>query len=256
MTFKEKIESCSAVCGTFVHISDLMVSEILGSLGYDFAWIDMEHTTLSCEQVRNHIVALRGAGTPAIVRVPVHDLTNTKRILEIGPDGIIFPMVHSYEEAEELISWTMYPPYGERGCGPKGAVRYGLDSEPDYYANGHKKFCRFIQIETKSIVDDIEKIAKMPYLDGCILGMHDLSGSIQRLGDIFCEENLALVMHSIEVLRANNKTVGVATFATDNETLERYHNMGINMITTGADYEYIRKGGLDTLKLIREIQKK
>ena len=103
-------------------------------------------------------------------------------------------------------------------------------------------------------MDDIEEIAKLPFLDGCILGMHDLSGSIGRLGDVFCDENMALANRAIEVFRKNNKTVGVATFATDEETLNKYNNMGINMICTGADYDYVLKCGQTTLERIKKIQ--
>lgn len=255
ITIKERIAAREALCGCHVHISDFGVTEILGDMGYDMVWIDMEHTTLSCEQVHGHMLAAAAAGTPVMVRVPVNDLTNTKRILEMGPDAIVFPMVRDSEHAKELLSWTLYPPYGKRGCGPKRAVRYGMDSEPYYYGEGHLKMCRFVQIELKSAAEDAENIAALPYLDGCILGMHDLSGSIGRLGDVFCEENLALANKAIEAFKKHGKTVGVSTIATDKETLTRYRDMGVNLLFSGADFDYIRAGGLRTLETLKEIQR-
>lgn len=255
MTIKDKITAGLPICGTHINLSDISVSEIMGTLGYDFLWVDMEHTTLSCEQVHMHLMTAKAAGTPVFVRVPVDDLTVTKRVLEMGIDGIIFPMVQNYEHACELLSRTLYPPYGKRGCGPKGAVRYGIDSEPHYYGEGHLQMCRFVQIELKSAALDAERIASIPYLDGCILGMHDLSGSIGRLGDIFCEENLALADKAIKAFKAAGKTVGVSTFSTNEKILERYRDMGITMISTGADYEYIRNCAAKTLKLIKKLQK-
>lgn len=103
-----------------------------------------------------------------------------------------------YDHTRERFSWTLYPPYGKRGCGSEGAVRYGLDSEPFFYGEGHVKMCRFVQSELESDALDAERIASVPYLDGCILGMHDLLGSIGRLGDVFCEENLALARMAIK----------------------------------------------------------
>ena len=238
-----------------VHLSDVIPTEIFAALGYDYIWLDMEHTTLTCEQVHHHMLAARNGGSAAIVRVPVHDLTYTKRIMEMGPDGIIFPMVTGYEDAKELLSWTLYPPLGARGCGPKAAVRYGIDNEPDFYKNGHVKTCRFIQVELESAAREIEKIVTIPHLDGVILGMHDLSGSIGRLGDVFSKENLKLAQHTVDVCRANNITVGTATFAIDKETLTRYHDMGMNMITTGSDYDFILKLGRETLETMQGIMK-
>ncbi len=255
MTIKEKVQKALPLTGVHTNLSDPIITEIFSFLNYDFVWIDMEHTMLSCEQVYNHILATKASDTAAFVRVPVDDLTNTKRVLEMGPDGIIFPMVRDAEHAKKLLDNTLYPPIGKRGCGPRGAVRYGIDDESDYYINGHiEKVCRFVQIELESAARDAKKMAKLPYVDGCILGMHDLSGSIGKLGNVFCEENMALAQYAIDAFRAEGKTVGVATFATDEETLARYHNMGINMISTGADYDYILNGAQKTLETIKKVR--
>jgi len=254
MTLKEKVISALPISGTHVNLSDPIVTEIFASLGYDFIWVDMEHTTLSCEEVYHHLLAARACGTPVVVRVPADDLTFTKRILELGVDGIVFPMVKNAGHAKELLDWTLYPPYGKRGCGPKGAVRYGLASEPEYYGPGHLKLCRFVQIELKSAAEDAEAIAALPCLDGVVLGMHDLSGSIGRLGDIFCGENLALAKRAIQAVRGAGKTVGVSTFSTDPEVLRRYHTMGINMISTGADYDYVLRMAKATLRTLSDVR--
>lgn len=253
MTIKEKINNALSVCGTHVNLTDPIVSEIFASLGYDFLWVDMEHTVMSCEHIYHHLLAATASGTPVFVRVPVDDLTVAKKVLEMNIAGIIFPMVKDANHAKQLIDLTLYPPYGKRGCGPKGAVRYGLDSEPEYYGKKHLELCRFVQIEQKSAAEDAENIAAIPYLDGCILGMHDLSGSINRLGDIFCDENIDLAKKTINAFKKAGKTVGVSTFATDRKTLMTYHNMGINMISTGADYDYILKKGKETLSEITDI---
>ena len=239
--------------GAHVNLKDPIVTEILGSLGYDFLWVDMEHMSLSTEDVYHHLLAARSVGTPVIVRVPVDDLTCTKRVLEMGVDGIIFPMVKDARHAKALLDQTLYPPYGKRGCGPRGAVKYGLIDEFEFYSKKHLDLLRFVQIETKSAAEDAEAIAALPYLDGCILGMHDLSGSINRLGEVFCEENMRLATNSIKAFENANKTVGVATFAIDAKTMQTYRDMGINMISTGADYDYVLRLGKETLKTAKEI---
>ena len=256
MTIKEKISGGLSVCGTHVNLTDPIVTEIFALLGYDFVWVDLEHTVMDAEHLYHHLLAAKAAGTPVFVRVPVDDLTITKKVLEMDIDGIIFPMVKDAEHAKQLIDITLYPPYGKRGCGPKGAVKYGLDSEPEYYVKNHLKLCRFVQIELKSAAEDAERIAAIPYLDGCVLGMHDLSGSINKLGDIFCEENLELAEKAVKAFKDAGKTVGISTFATDRETLTRYRDMGVNMISTGADYDYILKRGKETLEQVTDVFKR
>ena len=253
MHLKEKIRRRLPTLGTHVNLRDPIVTEILGSLGFDFLWIDMEHVALSEQDVYHHLLAARSVGTPVLVRVPVDDLTATKRVLEMGVDGIIFPMVQNAQHAKKLLDHTLYPPYGTRGCGPKSAVRYGLDNELDFYKEGHLQALRFVQIEQESAARDAQNIAALEHLDGCILGMHDLSGSIHKLGEIFSKENTALAEMAINAFTAANKSVGISTYAIDEETLTRYRDMGINMISTGADYDYILKLGRQTLTLAKEL---
>ena len=233
--------------------ADLAFYEIAGQIGYDFVWIDTEHTYMSYKDVLCHLNGARSSGIVTVVRLPQNDLTYTKRVLEMGPDGIIFPMVRSAEEAETLLSYTLYPPYGSRGCGPQRAVRYGFDNEAAYVRSGPMDLCRFLQIESKAFIDDLEKIVDNPYIDGFILGLADLSGSIGQIGDIFGKDNLALAQRAIDVATAHGKIVGSATQAADEETLRMLHGMGIKMITCGADFCHVVNGAKKTFETVKKV---
>jgi 2-dehydro-3-deoxyglucarate aldolase/4-hydroxy-2-oxoheptanedioate aldolase len=254
-SLKEKINAGQRLCGTHVTMADPSVCEMLGYLGFDFIWVDMEHTYLTCKDVLVHANAARAAGTPVFVRVPQHDLTYTKRILEMGVEGIIFPMVKSAEEMNELLSYTLYPPYGARGCGPMRGIRYGLDSMDEYVGEGHlKKVCRFIQIEHINAVEEIEAIASHPYLDGIFLGPFDLSGSIHQLGNIFGEDTTALIRRAVEVLKKHGKAIGVSTHSADPEVFRHWQDLGVQVIAAGADYSYIMAGAADVKKHLTDLQ--
>ena len=105
-SLKEKIRAGKPICGTHVQLNDPAICEIFGQLGYDYIWLDTEHSTLSFREVYNSLNAANLRGTPVVVRVPQDDLTFTKKVLEMGPDGIIFPMVNTPEEANRLIGYT------------------------------------------------------------------------------------------------------------------------------------------------------
>ena len=147
----------------------------------------------------------------------------------------------------------VYPPYGKRGCGPQRAVRYGVDDEIEYFKSGPRDLCRFLQIECKSFVDELELIADNPYIDGFILGLADLSGSINKIGDFFGEENLALAKRAIDIARKHNKIVGSATLSTDERTLTMLYDMGIRMITCGSDFNYIVIGAKNTFETVKKV---
>lgn len=93
----------------------------------------MKHSYLSLENLIGHIIAIKNTGTAVIVRVPQDDFTFAKKVLEMGVDGSIFPMVKTAEQAKKLIDYTLYPPYGNRGFGPMNAVDFGFDDALKYW---------------------------------------------------------------------------------------------------------------------------
>ena len=130
---REKIAAGKLVKGFFLNMADPMVSEMAGYIGYDYVWIDAEHGPLDRQEIFHHIVAAQGAGCAAFVRVPGVDAKAMKAILDMGPDGIIFPFINNAEVAKEAVRSCSYPDHGGvRGQGPIRAIRYGLIDEDEY----------------------------------------------------------------------------------------------------------------------------
>ena len=98
---RKKIENKEKMTGTHICLTDTTATKIVAMAGYDYIFIDLEHTYKPLENLLADIMIIKATGTIVIVRVPQNDLTFTKQVLEMGPDGIIFPMVHSAKEAEE-----------------------------------------------------------------------------------------------------------------------------------------------------------
>ena len=90
---RERLNKKEKILGSIVSLTDPCLCEIMGNAGFDCVWIDTEHTYMSYKEVLCHLNAARSASIPAVVRLPQDDLTATKKILEMGPEGIIFPMV-------------------------------------------------------------------------------------------------------------------------------------------------------------------
>ena len=155
---REKIKNGEKTCGTLVSLTDPALCEIMGVVGYDYIWIDMEHTYMSYKEVLCHLNAARSAGAASVVRLPQNDLTVTKKILEMGPEGIIFPMMRTPEEVREMIGATLYPPLGTRGFGPMRAIRYGETDCKKYTDEESLELCLFMQIEHIDCVENLEEI--------------------------------------------------------------------------------------------------
>ena len=232
---KERILKKEKLCGTLVSLTDPCLCELLCHAGFDYIWIDMEHTCISFKDALCHLNAAKSAGTPAIVRVPQDDLTFTKKIVDMGPDGIIFPMVKSFEQAKSLIDMTLFPPLGSRGFGPLRALKYGAVDANEYTEKESLDLCRFIQIEHINCIDELEMIMEIPYIDGYIFGPNDLSGSIGEIGRVFDDNTMELIGKAIKLLRSKGKYIGLAG-GHSKAVLEKWSELDIDMLTAGSDW--------------------
>lgn len=244
---KEKIKNKEKVCGTLVSLAEPCSCELLGNIGYDCVWIDMEHSHMSYKDVLCHLNSAKSANIQSIVRLPQDDLTATKKILEMGPDGIIFPMIRSAEEAKKLIEMTLYPPYGTRGFGPLRAIGYGSVDAKDYVKNKSMDLCRFIQIESISAINELEEIIKNPYIDGFIFGPNDLSGSVGEILDVFGEKTSSAVKRAVDILKAHDKYFGFAIGTSELE-IKNWTSFNPHMLFTGADWCFMFAKGQETLE--------
>lgn len=251
---RQKMAEHRPMRGTLVSLTDPCLCEIMGGVGFDCVWIDTEHTYMSYRDVLCHLNGARSVGVASLVRLPQNDLTATKKVLEMGPDGIVFPMVRSYGEFEELMAMTLYPPHGTRGFGPMRAIGYCPAKSRAYVERESFDLCRFAQIESVTMIDDLERIAENPYVDGFVFGPNDLSGSLGEMLNIRGDKTVREVRRAIEILRRKGKKVGVACgFSLDE--MRFWTAFGLDMLFAGGDWSFLFEQAQNTLALINETEK-
>lgn len=253
-SLKEKLRSRAPLAGMHVSLSDICITELCGYAGYDFIWIDTEHTAIDYHTLLEHIIAAKAAGVDSLVRIPWNDAILAKRVLEMGPTGIIFPVVNSAEELDRAMKSTLYPPNGTRGFGPIRATRYGIDDADEYIASGSLNLVRCVQIESATAVNNLEEMAHNPWVDCFIFGPCDLSGSIGELNKTFDPHTSELIDRAVSILMKAGKSVGVSTGSDDPTILQYWHNKGINFISAGTDYLHIMSGARKVRDILRKIQ--
>lgn len=243
---QQKIKNGEKIYGTLVSLTDPGLCDIMGHIGYDCVWVDMEHTYMSSKEVLCHLNAAKATGIPAVVRVPQNDLTTTKKVLEMGPEGIIFPMIRSAAELKEAIDMTLYPPFGTRGFGPLRAIGYNAGESDDYVKVKSFEMCRFVQIEHIDIIRDLEEVVKIPYVDGFIFGPNDLAASLGEIGQVFDETTFSQIEYAVKFLKEHGKYVGLAG-GMDEETIKKWSSLGLDMMFAGADWNFVYAHGKITL---------
>ena len=99
---KKRIKAGEKLVGVYINSGDAAVGRIAGAAGYDFVWADLEHGCMPLDRLVGQISAVHEGGTPLVVRVPQGDLTYTKKVLEMGVDGII-----SSAGSSRSSTWTL-----------------------------------------------------------------------------------------------------------------------------------------------------
>lgn len=239
---REKLNSGKTAIGSHISLSDSTVTEIMGDIGFDYLWIDMEHTSMSREDLRNHLVAARATGVSPIVRIPEVSQVQAKPILEMGPEGIVFPQVNSYELAVEAVAACRYPPVGNRGWGPRRAMHFGADMTAQEYINASDDILTILQFENIDAYKELDKILTIEGLDVILLGPCDLASSMGHIGDWFNPEVEAVVDDVFERVHRAGKKMGVSIGLFGSDVIERYRRRGVDMISVAADSDYIVDG--------------
>src|ERR1700722_19025388 len=171
---KAKLKQGKPAYGIGLSIGHPDVAEIIGKLGYDWAFIDTEHSPMDVADVQVLLQAMSSSSTVPIVRVAWNDMVMIKKALDIGAYGIIVPWVNSGEEALRAVQAVKYPPQGLRGWGPRRAAM----DDPDYAKAANDEILVCVQIETQQAVDHIDEILSVPGIDAVMIGPNDLSLSL------------------------------------------------------------------------------
>src|SRR5262245_16223805 len=85
---KKALKEGKVVIGATVTAANADVAATLAGAGFDFLWIEMEHSPLTLETVRSMILATRGLKAMPFTRVPVNEPWMAKRALDIGSLGV------------------------------------------------------------------------------------------------------------------------------------------------------------------------
>ncbi|KAI4327441.1 hypothetical protein L6164_019901 [Bauhinia variegata] len=231
------------------------IAEIAGWAGYDFVIVDIEHGFGGISEALRCIHALGAANTPVIVRVPELSHVWVKKVLDLGPQGIIFPLIDGPESAKKAVSYCRYPPCGVRGVATPivRASRFGID---EGYANQYEKDLLILcQVETEEAVNNVEGIAGVDGVDGIMVGPLDLSASVGCLSNPKCDK-VQNMLREIEntVLSFKRKEGGgpyLAGFAMSFDGPDQFRKRGYQLIRGVTDVGLFKNACVEDMNKFR-----
>jgi 2-keto-3-deoxy-L-rhamnonate aldolase RhmA len=170
-TAKQKLRDGKQIFGATVFSPDPNMYCAMANAGYDFLWIEMQHSPLTFGDVAKMIWACRGAAAMPFIRVPDATESDIQKATDIGAIGIIVPTVDTVEKAQAAVKWAKYPPEGRRS---QGNGQYGALYGSDYRQTANDNMVVVIMIETPIGVENAEKIASVPGIDVIFAASTDL----------------------------------------------------------------------------------
>lgn len=170
-TVKQKLARGEQVVGGTVSTADVDIYCAMASSGFDFLWIEMQHSPLTYAQVATMIRACPGPALP-FIRVPDANEGDVQKAVDIGALGVIVPMVDTLEKIEDAITFAKYPPIGKRS---QGGGQYGTLWGRNYRAAANDNIMIVAMIENQQGAAIVEEIAALDQVDVVFVASSDLS---------------------------------------------------------------------------------
>jgi len=168
---KLKLARGEQVVGGTVSTADVDIYCAMAGAGFDFLWIEMQHSPLTYAQVATMIRACPGPALP-FIRVPDGTEGDIQKAVDIGALGVIVPMVDTLAKIRNSITFAKYPPLGKRS---QGGGQYGALWGRNYRATANDNIMIVAMIENPEGVALVDEIAGLDGVDVVFVASSDLS---------------------------------------------------------------------------------
>lgn len=244
--FRERLLQGEQLIGTMLTLTAPAVAEILALSGFDWLFIDAEHSVFATAELQATLQAV--SSVPCLVRLASAAEEPIKKALDVGAAGIIAPQINSAEQAAQVVRWAKYAPQGNRGVGIGRAHGYGLQMQ-DYIATANRRITVVVQAEHIDAVNQIEAIVQVAGVDAVLIGPYDLSASMGRIGQIDHPE----VVQAIEHVTAACLDAGVrlGIFGVSAEAVQPFIATGYTLIVAGVDTLFLSGGARRVLAQLK-----
>ena len=252
-SLKQKLRNRERLFAGWVSYAHPSITETFARAGFDFMFIDMEHSTISLEQGQRIIAASQSEGVPCIPRPVSHSNDYLKPLLESGADGLLIQMVETPEQVQALIRDIKYPPLGRRTYGVNRAQAYGFDFE-EYIHNWNATSTFMIQIESIMGVDNIEKLLAFDEVDGVMVGPLDIAGSLGVPGQTTHPLVIEASRKVIAACVRHGKSCGTQVADATPDTVKALFDLGYNYAILGSDLFVLWKWAVQMQEMMKKLR--
>ncbi|GMH09295.1 hypothetical protein Nepgr_011136 [Nepenthes gracilis] len=256
-TLKSRLRDGETLYGLFLCSFSPVIAEIVGHAGYDFIVVDMEHGYGGLSEALSCLHALAASQTPAIIRLPECSPMWVKKALDLGPQGLMFPMIHTPELARQAVSYCRYPRTGVRGVAHPivRASKYGLDD--GYLDRCEDELLIMCQVESEEAVEKIDEIVAVDGLDCIMIGPNDLGANMGFISDPEHKDVGQMVRvvesHVLDRRAESDRRPYLAGFAMPNDGPSELKKRGYDMVCGAVDIALFRDAVVEDVNKFKKI---
>lgn len=254
LRLKQRLRNRERLFAAWVSFSHPSITETFARAGFDFMFIDMEHSTISIEQGQRIIAASQSEGVPCIPRPVSHSNDYIKPLLESGADGMLVQMVETPEQVQALIRDVKYPPVGRRTYGVNRAQAYGFDFD-EYIQNWNKTSTLMLQVESIKGVENIDELVAFDEVDGVMVGPLDISGSLGVPGQTTHPLVIEASRKVIEACERHGKSCGTQLADVNQASVSALFELGYNYAILGSDLFVLWKWACQMQEMIKNMKR-
>ncbi len=231
---KEKLAAGQAVT-TISGLSSSEIIDFMGPLGFDAAWIEGEHGSVTWEQLGDMTRACDLWGMASITRVTANEPWLITRTLDRGSMGIVVPHVNTKEDAEKAAKSAKYAPLGYRGMFG-GRQSYGVG---DYFHQANNQTMVIVLMEEDVALKNLDEILEVDDIDVFFVAPSDLAQTMGHIGNPGHPEVQKAIDDAISKIIAAGRVAGTLV---NDENVARYLEQGVRFTMTSWN-AWVARGG-------------
>lgn len=249
---KRRLRDGALVLGLGVRLARTVeIGMIARAAGFDFLFIDREHSALEMSTAAEICVAALGQGITPLVRVPGSEPFHSIPLLDNGAQGVALPHVENAEEARAIVDALCFPPKGHRSIS-RNAASVGFSPIPiaEFTEQGNRELLVVAMLESPAAIEACEQIAAVDGIDVLLIGTSDLCAEMGIHGAFGDPRIVAAYERVIAACARNGKVAGVSGVR-ERELMRRYIGMGARFVVAVTDLPLLIEAGKQRTEELR-----
>jgi 2-keto-3-deoxy-L-rhamnonate aldolase RhmA len=251
---KEKLEAGGLALGAGLRgARSVEIGKAMRTAGFDWLFIDMEHTAIGIDVASDISVAAQDAGITPLVRVPGFEHHHATRVLDGGAQGVVVPHVDDLETAKRMVRNVRYPPLGHRSMyGAQPQVAFEAHPQGELMQAVNKSTFLVLMIESPEGAEAADEMAAIDGVDALLIGTSDLTSELGIPGQLEHPKVVEVYERVLAACRKHGKHPGMGGVYNP-PVMKRYIEMGMRLILAGSEFSFMMAGARAQSAAIRAL---